>query len=250
MKCLVALLFFIFCSCIGFAQPLIHSHNDYQQAEPLTNALRYKVFSLEADVYLVNGQLLVAHDKKELATAPTLEALYLQPIIAMYKKHRGRISADTAYAPVLMIDVKQNGKAAIAALAKLVMPYREIFDRGINAMAVQLVISGDRGNIADWKNYPSFILFDGRPYENYDSVTMRRIGFISDAYSNYSKPADSTHYKLQRLAARVHAQHKLLRIWGTGDDAGWWKLQQQLGIDFINTDKVAACREFVDRLIR
>src|SRR4030095_3493412 len=58
-------------ACIPFhAQSLIHAHNDYQKQEPLTNALRYKVFSIEADIYLSDNMLLVAHNKNELLTAP------------------------------------------------------------------------------------------------------------------------------------------------------------------------------------
>ena len=81
------LLLFLFLSSIAIGQPLIHAHNDYQQAAPLTNALRYKVFSIEADVYLYNNKLVVAHDKKELPMAPTLDSLYLQPIVALFAKH-------------------------------------------------------------------------------------------------------------------------------------------------------------------
>ena len=74
------LLFFNSCF-LSFAQPFIHAHNDYQKKELLTNALLNKVFSIEADIYLSDNRLLVAHEKNELATAKTLDSLYLQPII-------------------------------------------------------------------------------------------------------------------------------------------------------------------------
>ena len=70
---------FLFCMLLiatGYqltAQPRIHAHNDYQQALPLTNALRNNVFSIEADVYLRNGQLVVAHTAKDVAAAPSLD---------------------------------------------------------------------------------------------------------------------------------------------------------------------------------
>jgi hypothetical protein len=37
---------------------------------------------------------------------------------------------------------------------------------------------------------------------------------------------------------------KLLRLWASPDNGDSWKLQQQLGIDIINTDKVAECRNY------
>ncbi len=243
MKHLLSIFLFLFTVNLILAQPHIHAHNDYQQPQPLTHAIHNKVFSLEADVFLVKSKLLVAHDTKELATAPKLKSLYLKPIIKLFKKHQGRISTDTAYAPVLMLDIKQNGAAAMAAIVKAVKSHRKVFDRSVNPMAVQIVISGDRGAISQWTSYPSYIFFDGRPHENYDAATLQRVGFISDAYKNYASPADSAAYKLQQVSGQVHQQNKLLRIWGMPDDAASWQQQQQLGIDIINTDKVAECAD-------
>src|SRR6188474_3673036 len=91
MKWLSFCLLFIFI-CFQTSAQLIHAHNDYQKPEPLTNALRHKAFSIEADIYLSDNRLLVAHDKKELATARTLDSLYLQPIIELFRQHEGSIS--------------------------------------------------------------------------------------------------------------------------------------------------------------
>ena len=38
-----------------------HAHNDYQHARPLFSALERGFRSVEADVHLVDGQLLVGH---------------------------------------------------------------------------------------------------------------------------------------------------------------------------------------------
>jgi len=224
------------------AQPLIHSHNDYQKPEPLTNALRHKVFSIEADIYPSGNRLLVAHDKKELATAPTLDSLYLQPIIELFQRHRGIISNDSSYAPVLMIDIKENGEAAIAQLMKRVSVHRSVFDRSLNAKAVQLVISGDRGAPSTWAAYPLYISFDGRPNELYDSVTLQRVAFISDSYLKYINLRDSSDRLITEVVKKVHGMGKLFRVWASPDNPDSWKLQQQLGIDIINTDKVEECR--------
>lgn len=240
------LLFTILINIIGFqisAQPLIHAHNDYQKPEPLTNALRHKVFSIEADIYCSGDRLLVAHDKKELPIAPTLDSLYLQPIIELFRRHRGFISNDSAYAPMLMIDIKENGEIAIAQLIKLVSAHRSVFDRSLNGNAVQLVISGDRGASSTWSAYPRYILFDGRPNEVYDSVTLQRVAFISDSYLKYINPQDSSNRLIRQVAKKVHSIGKLFRLWGSPDNPDSWKLQQQQGIDIINTDKVEECRD-------
>jgi hypothetical protein len=226
------------------AQPFIHAHNDYKKTEPLTNAIRNKVFSIEADVFLSGGKLLVAHNKNELATASTLDSLYLQPIIGLFSKYKGTISEDTAYAPVLMIDIKENGEPALAVLIKLLATYPSVFDRSVNAKAVQIVISGERGPLFKWVSYPSFILFDGRPNEPYDTAKLKRIAFISDNWSLYHGTHDDNNTRLKQVVEKAHAMGKRIRLWASPDYADAWKLQQRLGIDIINTDKVAECREY------
>ncbi|MCZ9341415.1 hypothetical protein NGM37_27000, partial [Streptomyces sp. TRM76130] len=49
-----------------------HAHNDYEHPRPLLDALDHRFGSVEADVYLVDGQLLIAHDAVDLDPARTL----------------------------------------------------------------------------------------------------------------------------------------------------------------------------------
>ena len=60
--------------------PRAHAHNDYQHTRPLLDALNQGFCSVEADIYLVEGQLLVGHDRDELSTERTLQSLYLEPL--------------------------------------------------------------------------------------------------------------------------------------------------------------------------
>ena len=60
--------------------PRAHAHNDYEHARPLAEALERGFGSVEADVWLVDGALLVAHDRKDVKPARTLAALYLEPL--------------------------------------------------------------------------------------------------------------------------------------------------------------------------
>ena len=225
------------------AQPLIHAHNDYQQPIPLLHALKYQAFSIEADLYLRNGQLVVAHEKKDIMAATTFDSLYVQPILRLFKKHAGRISKNKNYAPVLMIDIKESGEAFLAVLIQLLAKHPSVFDRSVNSLAVQIVISGNRGPLSKWTSYPSAILFDGRPYELYESNTLQRVAFISDNYFNYVTSADSSS-RIQQVINKVHGMGKLLRIWAIPDNTTSWKRLREMGVDIINTDKVGECREF------
>jgi hypothetical protein len=245
----LCILFALICS-LSFSQPFIHAHNDYQKPEPLTYVLRYQAFSIEADIFLSENRLLVAHEISELSKAKTLDSFYLQPIIELFRKNGGTISADSNYAPVLMIDIKNKGEETIAALIKLLAPYRNVFDRTVNAKAVQVVLSGDRGASAKWVSCPSFILFDGRPGETYDNVTLNRVAFISDSWLNYALPPKDNYERLKPVIDKVHQLGKYIRLWGSPDNPDSWKRQLELGIDIINTDKVAECREYILKISR
>ena len=47
---------------------------------PLKEALDCGICSIEADVVLVNGELLVAHKREEVTPGRTLQSLYLEPL--------------------------------------------------------------------------------------------------------------------------------------------------------------------------
>src|SRR5262245_56842543 len=60
-----------------------HAHNDYAHAVPLHDALDRGFCSVEADIFLVCGDLLVGHNQAALDPARTLESLYLDPLRAL-----------------------------------------------------------------------------------------------------------------------------------------------------------------------
>jgi hypothetical protein len=58
-----------------------HAHNDYAHQRPLLDALDAGFCSVEADVYLVDGDLWVAHDREDLKSTRRLTNLYLDPLL-------------------------------------------------------------------------------------------------------------------------------------------------------------------------
>src|SRR5438132_815946 len=82
-----------------------HAHNDYEHKRPLQDALDHGFCSVEADVFLVDGAMLVGHDQKDLRPERTLEKLYLTPLRERVRANSGRVyrNGPTVY---LLIDVK------------------------------------------------------------------------------------------------------------------------------------------------
>src|SRR5437773_10344211 len=89
--------------------PLVHAHahNDYEHKRPLLDALDHGFCSVEADVFLVEGDLLVGHTRKDLRPERTLEKLYLDPLRERVKANGGKVYAGgpTVF---LLIDVKSE----------------------------------------------------------------------------------------------------------------------------------------------
>src|SRR5688500_7374532 len=111
-----ALCLLLFAGC-GSSPPVIapikscmHSHNDYERARPLFDAIEHGACSIEADVHLVEGSLLLAHEPEDVTPEKTLEALYLEPLATV----EGELT--------LLVDVKSEAESTYAAL-------REVFDR-------------------------------------------------------------------------------------------------------------------------
>jgi hypothetical protein len=98
-------------------RPLIaaHAHNDYEHPRPLFDALACGFASIEADIHLVDGRLLVAHDRKSVKPERTLEALYLDPLRARVRENGGRVYRDGPTI-TLLVDVKSEAVATDAAL--------------------------------------------------------------------------------------------------------------------------------------
>ena len=62
-----------------------HSHNDYAQATPFFLAYNAHFGSIEADIWAVDGNLFVAHSKDEITVERTLDSLYLQPVVKLFR---------------------------------------------------------------------------------------------------------------------------------------------------------------------
>jgi hypothetical protein len=100
--------------------PLVraHAHNDYLHPRPLLDALECGFCSIEADVYLVDGQLLVAHDRIRTSPERTLTALYLEPLRQRARQNAGRVYPGGPSC-LLFIDLKTEAETTYAVLHQL-----------------------------------------------------------------------------------------------------------------------------------
>lgn len=153
----------LFVCGVAAAQPpvLIHSHNDYARRVPFYQAYAQQVASIEADVFLRDGKLLVGHEVGELSPDMTFEALYVEPVVTLFKRNGGRAWRDSDRHLQLMVELKSETGPTLRAVAEVLGRWPEVFDPAVNPDAVRVTVTGRVPEPADFGDYPAYIRFDG-----------------------------------------------------------------------------------------
>ena len=215
-----------------------HSHNDYAQQKVFHLAYNKGFGSIEADIHLVNNEILVGHDAKDLKSVNTLEYLYLQPLVA-YNQPDRKLQ--------LLIDIKTDAKQTLDQLVMLLNKYPSI-TRNKN---IKIVISGNTVAPALFETYPDFIWFDGRLSNQYNPKQLARVAIMSEDYYKvigykFIWPLDSISIeKAKQFIDQVHQLGKPVRLWASPDKPAAWELFMQWGVDYINTDKINELADFI-----
>lgn len=227
-----------------------HSHNDYMQEIPFWQAYYANFGSIEADVFLVKGELWVAHTEKELLPGRTLESLYLDPILKQIKLNKGNIYSDANKKLQLLIDIKQDYKTSLNALVNSLKKYPEI----TSSQTIKIVITGGRPQPDDFKNYPNYLYFDGDLDKNYTDDQLKRVGMFSADLTGLIKwngkgiPRDEETAKIRTAVEKAHAQHKPVRFYGAPDFTNAWVNLMDMGVDYINTDHIPDLKKFMNTI--
>lgn len=227
-----------------------HSHNDYMQEIPFWQAYYANFGSIEADVFLVKGNLWVAHTEKELSADRTLENLYLDNISKQIKANKGNIYPDAHKKLQLLIDIKQDYKTSLAALVSTLEKYPEITGNS----GIKIVITGGRPQPEDFKNYPDYLYFDGDLDKTYSTDQLKRIGMFSADLPGLVKwngkgiPRDEETAKIKTAVDKAHAQQKPVRFYGAPDFPNAWVNFMDLGVDYINTDHIPDLKKFMNTI--
>ncbi|MFE5393645.1 phosphatidylinositol-specific phospholipase C/glycerophosphodiester phosphodiesterase family protein [Streptomyces sp. NPDC056568] len=239
-----------------------HAHNDYLHPRPLLDALDHRFGSVEADIHLVDGQLLVAHDPEDLDPGRTLESLYLDPLAARVRAHHGRVHSRDRRALQLLIDIKTEGASTYRELDRRLGRYRHLFTSYAHGRvfpgAVTAVISGDRAaRVPMEAQLTRRAFYDGRLADLGTAAPASFAPLISDNWTVHftwrgvgAFPA-AERRKLRDIVGAAHARGQRVRFWATPDlagparDAVWTELLAA-GVDHLNTDDLAGLEAFLD----
>jgi alkaline phosphatase len=240
----------IFFSITVIAQPKkytaanAHSHNDYLNDMPFYRAYNAGFGSIEADVFPVNGVLVVAHSKSEIKAERTLRTMYLMPILK-------ELTTDASRNVSLLVDIKEDYKTVLPLLIKEVEGYEKYISTPNLTNRLTIVISGTRPPPNEYKNYPDFILFDDDLKLKHTPEEWNRVGLVSLPFYKIStwKGEDEINRKdkkaVRRIIDSVHAANKPIRFWAAPDTKTSWKLQVKLNADLIGTDKIEELKNYL-----
>ena len=215
---------------VALAAPQGHSHNDYEQDKPFELAVQSGMLSIEADVYPVGSQLLVAHSRNRLNPDNTLTRLYLTPL----QRWQGR--------PLeLLIDIKSDPDTALNLLEQELQatpPPKQ----------TMVILSGSRP-----RRVPrlSYITVEGTVSQLRARTLPPNCRYLSGPWwpeSSWGGQGDipaRARARLEELVKEAHAKGLLLRLWGTPDTTEAWDAFYRAGVDRINTDKPRELGEFL-----
>lgn len=223
-----------------------HSHNDYSRSRPLEDALREGFRSVEADVFLRDGELLVGHDEWMLHPQRTLERLYLDPLVERIEQNGGSVHGD-GETFLLLVDIKRDSANVYTRLREAIAQRTPLLTRftqdTIEPGAITIVLSGDRPTATVAAEPVRHVAIDGRLRDLGRGAPRSLMPLISDAWAN-AFPSRSLDPMLEdeaarlcELAQRAHAEGRMLRFWGAPDRAQSWRAQQLGGVDWIGTDR-------------
>jgi hypothetical protein len=245
----------------GGVQPLprAHAHNDYEHDRPLLDALDHGFASVEADVYLVDGELRVGHDPEDLVAGRTLQSLYLDPLARRVRAGHGHVYPRSRQQLQLLVDIKNNGVATYTEIDRVLRAYRTMlttFHKGkVKAGAVTVVISGDRPRELMASQDRRYAFYDGR-MSDLGQGGASLIPLISDNWTNHfswlgqGEMPEAERAKLREIVATAHRDGQRVRFWATPDTAGAardaiWRELVAADVDHLNTDDLAGLQRFL-----
>lgn len=235
--------------------PNAHAHNDYYHKRPLLDALDQGFCNVEADVFLVGDQLLVGHYRWELRRDRSLESLYLAPLKERVAANDGHVYPQPGRF-VLLIDIKEDGAKAYAALEKLLAKYDDMLsvtqDGKHQQKAITVIISGDRAQKEIAKSNPRYVGIDGRVSDLDSDAPCDLLPLISDNWNSHfqwkgnGEMPTAEQEKLKKIVDQSHAKGRLVRFWATPEKPQVWAELNQAGVDLIGTDQLEKLAEFLN----
>lgn len=256
----------------------VHSHNDYWRDVPLLTSLSYGCASTEADVWLINGTLLVGHDLASLRPERNFSSLYIEPLVKIldqknpstqytayaqekfgYSENNGIYDTDSGISLNLLVDVKTPGSETWPYVVEALQPLR---DRGylsfvtvnataMNSRAITVIGTGDTP-LDYFLSRPDRDYFFDAPLASLNATFIPTLSPLASTslkaqigWTGVFTASKAQNDSMTKLISQAHEQGLKVRFW---ENPTWplfarnrvWNTFIELGVDYINADDLEA----------
>ncbi|KAG6888685.1 hypothetical protein C0995_006675 [Termitomyces sp. Mi166 len=257
----------------------IHSHNDYWRDVPLLRAISLGVASVEADVWSVNGQLLVGHERAALTTDRTFDSLYIQPLLKILAqqnpsnrfntnvtKPNGVFDTSSGTPLQLLVDMKTDGAETLPFVLEALEPLRKanylttLVQGELNIGAITVVGTGNTPLEGIQALEPRDVFFDaplnGLTDPSINATWNTSLSPIASVdyeavvgWNGIQNITEEQRSAITNLVQTAHSFGIKARFW---DTPGWpiearnnvWKELLNDGADWLNADDLEAASDF------
>lgn len=217
-----------------------HSHNDYKQKHPLTEALSLGFKSIEADVFYTRNQLIVSH-LYPLFKNKSLEELYLKPLLDSVQKNGKIYNNESLF---LMIDIKSEANETYIALKSVIQKYKSMLtsfeNNTVTYRSVTVILSGNKPTELLKKDSIRYMFIDKNLLESTFSADDNFVYMMASC--NYSaifkkrKITEKEKIQLKAATLLAHNAGLITRLWAIPDSEKTWKVLLECNLDLINAD--------------
>lgn len=230
-----------------------HSHNDYDQAIPLFKALSAGCVGIEADVFLVDGDVSIGHVLPTIGR--TLGKQYIEPLKSIIDHNGGSVyKAKSSQSIVLLVDFKTSDSGTLDAVVKSIDPLRQAgylskLENGVFIeKQITVVASGSApfDRISTGDGVPDRDIFydahvDGLGSEDYNNQNSYYASAdFKDAVGDPSN-ASLSQDQINKISDQVGGAHQRglkVRYYDLPGDYLWEPLAA-LGVDRLNADDMS-----------
>lgn len=225
------------------------AHNDYEQASPLWAALEHGFTAVEADVFLVDGQLLLGHGSRDVVPGRTLSSVYLEPLAGLVERRGGLYDGQSL---MLLVDVKSEAGPTYAALHDVLCEYDGLLTQhrhdGTLSGPVRVVVSGHTDLALMEQQLVRYATADAR-IPHLEETLSPVVSMVSAKWAKHftwlgEGPMHRREQaELLRLVGLIHAAGCTARFWGV--DPRTWPALLTADVDQIIADDLPGLRRFL-----
>ncbi|WP_156799100.1 hypothetical protein [Gemmatimonas aurantiaca] len=221
-----------------------YSHNDYERPHPLEDALALGFRGVEVDLFLVDGELRIGHDRRAARSGGTLDSVYLAPLAALVDRC-GPWGAVVDRPFLLALEIKEQSPATYDALMAVLRRYRHLWVRdeaGGTRVALDVVLVG-------WHPPPNGTRVDSLPGIQYRlsraepvdaAVLDPRVRLLSVDYGKtmgrwWRRSITRARWFDAIRASKAAVPDRLLRVHNVPQNADVYAALFAAGVDLIGT---------------